>query len=215
MWLVRIDEYTGYVDNHDVSKDGWKSVSSFRKVVDIYGLAGFTCIALYVDYLSPFRNYIKSERWKKCLDEIYGNMDELDEDDPLISEAIDKYTEIQFNSSMSRDQLNNEISMTLVSRLREAYEENDQTKIIDINKQIKIQDESTKEFKKTFNLDEMIKNYGVTENGYELSRIELDLEQRRHSKFKNGGKNLKNPNKLNLSDDIEQSVGSATKRGKR
>ena len=52
------------------------------------------------------------------------------------------------------------------------------------------------DFVKDFNIQEAINN-SVTENGYELSRIEMDIITRKNSKFVDASE-LVNPNKLEL-----------------
>lgn len=205
MWLVEIDNYTGYIDDNEEALDGWNGISEFRRIVEKYGLPGMTVIAYYCDYLSPFRNYVDSERWLKSQDEVFGNQNEMDINEEVISEAILKYGALQFNVDMERAKLNSDIERELISKLRQAYLKEDEALIDKINKQLKSHSDSVKEFKKTFDLQGLINERSVTKNGYKLSRIELDMELRRHSKFKGTGEKIKNPNKLGISESVEDS----------
>ena len=199
MWLVRLDRVNGLVEDSDPSLDGWMAISLFREVRSKYGIEGFTVLSLTCDYLSPFRNYSDLDRPFKAQDEVYGSRDVLDfaNDELLISASL-KYRELQFNVDMERNMLNSEIERELVSQLSDAYSSRDDVKIQTASTRLDKHSESVKKFKSDFDINTMIKDHSITHNKYKLTRIELDLATRRHSKFRETDRSFPNPDKLGL-----------------
>lgn len=204
MWLIRIDGTTGLVLD-DPSNDGWRAISSFRSVYEKYGIEGLTVIALSCDYLSPFSNYIKNDRPYRACMEIYGDRNYLDFSDPLLVKAMDDYHDLQYNSDMERDQMNKDINHNLILKLSQAHKDSDDAEIDRLTNRLNKHEKSSENFYKRFNAQKLIEDNSIANNGYKLTRIEVQIESRRNSIFKDSQNVLKNPNKLGL-ETVESDV---------
>lgn len=196
MYLVEIDINTGLV-SESPDESGWKAIKEFREVFKKYGLEGFTMVALSRDYQSPFRFYNNKERPFRAMEEVYGNREKFDVTKDIFSNAFKKYEDLQFNSELEQERLNDEINHRLLEQMREANNSEDDIAIERTRKAMQSHQKYIETFKSSFNRQEAVKK-SVTSNGYELSRIENDIKSRKNSKFKNNGEGLKNPKKLGL-----------------
>lgn len=197
MYLVRIDENTGLI-KEDPTNDSWMGISLFRSVVKKYGIEALTVIAFSADYQSPFRLYNEEDRTRRSMEEIYENRDELDfKKDKLLSSALEKYKELQFNADLEQEQLNNEIKIRLLRKISKANLEDNDTDIARHNKSLQNHESTIEKFKKRFDREEALQE-SITQSGYKLSRIENDIKSRKNSKFTTHGTNLENPDKLQL-----------------
>lgn len=196
MYLIQIDPNTGLIMD-DPANTGWMAIKELLAVFKKYGKEGVTFIALSKDYESPFRYYNNKERPLRAMDEIYGSRDKFDITKPLFTEAFTKYDELQFNSELESERLNNEITQRLLEKTREANEQGDDTNLDKYRLQMQKHQAYVEKFKASFNREEAVKK-AVTSNGYELSRIEADIKSRKNSKFVNHGDDFKNPKKLGL-----------------
>ena len=196
MYLVEIDINTGLILD-DPAQSGWMAIKEFREVFKKHGKQGITLIALSIDYLSPFRFYNNKERPYRAMEEVYGSRDKLDLTQSLFTEAFQKYDDLQFNSELEQDRLNEEINHRLLDKMRNANEAEDDLEIQRTRKAMQDHQKYVDAFKSSFSKEEAVQK-AVTSNGYELSRIENDIKSRKKSKFKNHGEELKNPDKLGL-----------------
>lgn len=197
MYLIEIDDNTGLIlDSPEQS--GWKAIKEFREVYKKYGLQGMTMVALARDYQSPFRFYNNKERPFRAMEEVYGNREKFDVTKPIFAQAFEKYEDLQFNSDLEQERLNEEINHRLLEQMRVANQQEDDISIEKTRKAMQAHQKYVESFKSSFNREEAVKK-AVTTNGYELSRIENDIKSRKNSKFKNNGEGLKNPDKLGLS----------------
>lgn len=197
MYLIEIDINTGLILD-DPAQSGWMAIKEFRDVYKKHGKEGITLIALSRDYLSPFRLYNNKERPYRAMEEIYGSRDKFDLTQELFVKASQKYDDLQFNSDLEQERLNEEITHRLLSQMRDANQAEDDTAIARNRKAMQDHQKYVESFKSSFSREEAVKK-AVTTNGYELSRIENDIKSRKNSKFKNPGEDFKNPNKLGLS----------------
>lgn len=203
MWLIRIDKETGHIEE-DPSNDGWRGISAFMEMYKKHGIEGLTVIALSADYLSPFRNYREKDRPGRVMEEIYGVRNYIDfQSDKIASNAYSKYRELQFQSDMQMVGLNMEIKHDLIEKLTKAFEEGNDPEIEKLNRRLSKFNETESIFNKNFNAEKIIEKHSIASNGYELTRIEIDIESRRNSKFVNSDQKFDNPNKLGLQSDGE------------
>lgn len=198
MYLIEIDEETGLI-SEDPSNSGWKAIKAFRDVYNSkrLGLKALTIVALTIDYLSIYSNYAEKDRFSRACEEIYGKRTALKYDDNLLTSAMQKYSELQFNSDFEQKKINDEIKARLLNKISLANKAEDDVEIDKLRKSLAAHDKATDDFNKKFDKKEAMKT-AVTSNGYELSRIENDLVSRKNSKFENFGEDFENPNKLGL-----------------
>ena len=199
MYLVQIDQETGLIQDVP-SNSGWKGIKVFRDLVAKKGLKAFTVVALSCDYLSIFSNYNEKDRPVRATEEIYGKRNGLDWDNEFVVAAAEKYRELQFNSDLEQERINNEIKMRLLSKISSANSAEDDVEISRLTQQLHKHEESIGKFNLRFDKKEAVKN-AISNSGYELSRIENDIKSRKNSKFVNHGDALENPNKLALDAD--------------
>lgn len=205
MWLIKIDKETGLIQE-DPSNDGWRGISAFMEMYKKYGIEGMTVIALSADYLSPFRNYREKDRPGRVMEEIYGVRNFINfQEDKVASNAYAKYRELQFQSDMQMNGLNMEIKHDLIEKLTKAFEEGNDPDIDKLNKRLSKFNETESLFNKNFDAEKIIDKHSIAANGYRLTRIEIDIEARRNSKFVNSDQGFENPNKLGLESDGELS----------
>lgn len=199
MWFLILDEETGLI-SEDPSNDGWKAVRSFRKVFDKYGLEGMTLVALSCDYLSPWKDYSDEERPYKAMEEIYDSRKKVDVKSDLFVNAFADYKAIQIDSEMELDKLNNKIELRMMSELDAISnsEEMDLAKFDAIQKKLYDHRSRVYQFKKNFDKEKHIRDFGISSNGYVMSRIERHLRYKRNSKFANPEREIENPNKLGI-----------------
>ena len=193
MYLIEIDGETGYV-KESPSNSGWKAISAFRNLKSIKEL---TVVALTCDYLSPIRHYKEDDRFERAMEEVYGDRSLLSKDLDRIKEAISVYDSLQYNSDLEFIEINKNIKNSLVDRLRDASADNNDNEINNLIKLINNNRDMMSKFMDSFDKEESINN-SITENGYELSRIERDIITRKNNKFTNNAKDLKNPSKLKI-----------------
>lgn len=191
MYLVEIDEFTKMVKDTP-SNSGWKAIEEFSEL----SIKQFTLVALFCDHLSPFRYYSADDRFAKCCEEIYNDRYKYTEKSRKISKAIAKYNELQYNPDLEFLNINRDVRLQLILDLREANIAKDYDRVKITSKLISENKKMTDDFMKDFDMAKAIDN-SVTENGYELSRIEIDIKTRKNSKFVDSN-NAKNPNKLKL-----------------
>lgn len=196
MYLIEIDSKTGLI-SEDVTSSGWMAIKDFQAVFKKHGLKGMTLIALSKDYLSPLQHYNNRERPFRAMEEIYGSRDVIDIEEEIIKDAFRKYEQLQFNSDLDQERLNNEITDRLLNQIRDANDSNDDKAMEMHRSSMQKHQKYVDSFKATFSKEEAVKK-AVTSNGYELSRIENDIRSRKNSKFKNYGEGFKNPDKLGL-----------------
>lgn len=227
MWLIRIDPDTGLVLD-DPSNDGWMGIKEFRELVEKHKVEGLTVVALACDYLSPIvLSYQEKDRPGRAQEEVYEHRDYLKYDtDKVIQSAVSKYKELQFNAGMERDLLNKGIEDDLTKKLSTAFSEGDDVSIDTLNRRLSKFQETKKMFQEKFDRDKTISDHSVASNGYSLTRIEVDLNTRKNSKFLNSGTNAINPNKLGLDysdekekvvkeEDLKKVVSSGKRKGRR
>lgn len=189
MYLVRIDPITRLVDKSP-SNSGWQAIKEFSEL----SIELMTAVALYTDHFSPFQYYSEEDRFAKCLEEIYGDRSKHSKEE--VSDAIKKYSELQYNPDLEFIEINRSVRQGLIQELKVCSQEKDYDRVKEISKLIAENKKTTDNFVKDFNIQEAINN-SVTENGYELSRIEMDIITRKNSKFVDASE-LVNPNKLEL-----------------
>lgn len=203
MYLIQLDlEGNGMVLDTPLH-DGWKAIKEFRAVYSKLKIEGMTVVALTADYESVYRYYTnEKDRFLRSVEEVYGNRSKI-KMNPLLQEAIDKYNELQYNSDFERirqfneykDRLIQRIGINMKSETPEAEKE-----VMRLNTTLKSQEDSFKEFMKSIDRNELLGQTAATSNGYELSRIEIDLRTKKNSKFANEGRDIVNPNQLGLTD---------------
>lgn len=197
MYLVEIDEETGLIKD-DAVNDGWKAIKDFKKVFDKYGLEGMTLIALSADYQSMYRYYSDEDRPHRSMDEIYDNRHKFDfHKNELLQKAYKKYKDLQFNTDLEQERINQSIKLRYLEKLNEANDQEDDNVIDQYIAKLGKHEDRIGKFNERFERDESLKE-AVTKNGYKLSRIENDLITRKNSKFAEHGNNIKNPNQLGL-----------------
>lgn len=196
MYLIQIDPKTGMI-SEEVSNSGWMAIKEFRTLHKKHGIAAMTVVALAKDYLSIISYFNNKERPIRAMEEVYGSRDKFDIESEIFQDAMNKYDELQFNSELEQERLNNEISQRLLTQMRDANKAEDDKQINVIRRSMQDHQKYVDSFKSSFSKEEAVKK-AVTSNGYELSRIENDIRSRKNSKFKNQGEDLKNPNKLGL-----------------
>ena len=198
MYLVEIGD-DGLVKD-DVIGDGWKAIKEFREVVSKHGMEGLTVVALTADYASKYSYYGDSDRYIRCVEEVYGSRNKLKKN-PVIAAALEKYDKLQFNTDLEHDRINQNYKIRIIERIKASMlNETDEgeREVERLNKTLKNHEEANKEFYKRFDKAEVIAAGAVTANGYPLSRIENDLLTKKNSKFANEGKDLQKTNLLNL-----------------
>lgn len=198
MWLLRIDSDTGFIYD-DPSNDGWRGISVFLEIYNKHGIEALTVVAMSADYLSPFRNYREQDRPYRVMEEVYGVRNHLDwENNDLIRSGYSKYRELQLQSDMQMNVLNEEIKHDLIDKLTKAFEDGDDVGIERLNKRLSKFNETQALFNKNFNIEDVIEKHSVASNGYKLTRIEIDIATRKNSKFVNSDNQFENPDKLGL-----------------
>ena len=135
------------------------------------------------------------------MEEIYGKRNALDLEDQLVLNAIEKYRELQFNPDLEQEKINNDIKMRLLTKIQEANIREDDPEIERLRKSLNNHEETIAKFNARFDKKSAIEK-SVTNNGYELSRIENDIKSRKNSKFNNQGEFFENPNKLGLQNQF-------------
>lgn len=201
MYLLELDN-DGLIKNSPLH-DAWKGIKEFRKVYEKYGIEGMTVVALATDYESPQRHYVNdNDRFIRSVEEVYENRDKLKKNE-LITAAIEKYSELQYNPDLERERQAIEYKRRLIERIGKAMKgdtKEDETEVSRLNDLLKKHEASIKDFYNSFDRQEVIQGSAITSNGYELSRIENDIRTKKNSKFTNEGKSFTNPNKLGISD---------------
>ena len=199
MYLIQLDS-DGLVMN-DSLHDNWKAIKEFREVYDKYKIEGITVVALTSDYESAYKYYTnEKDRFLRSVEEVYGNRSKL-KTNQLLQSAIDKYNALQYNSDFERIRQFNEYKDRLIQRIGENMKIETPEAEIEVNrlnKTLKSQEDSFKDFMKGLDRNELLNKTAATSNGYELSRIEIDLLTKKNSKFANEGRDIVNPNKLGL-----------------
>lgn len=199
MYLIQLDS-DGLVMN-DSLHDNWKAIKEFREVYAKYKIEGMTVIALTCDYESAYKYYTnEKDRFLRSVEEVYGNRSKL-KISQLLQFAIDKYNALQYNSDFERIRQFNEYKDRLIQRIGENMKietPEAETEVTRLNKTLKSQEDSFKDFMKGLDRNELLNKTAATSNGYELSRIEIDLLTKKNSKFANEGRDIVNPNKLGL-----------------
>ena len=199
MYLIQLDS-DGLVMN-DSLHDNWKAIKEFREVYAKYKIEGMTVIALTCDYESAYKYYTnEKDRFLRSVEEVYGNRSKL-KISQLLQSAIDKYNALQYNSDFERIRQFNEYKDRLIQRIGENMKietPEAETEVTRLNKTLKSQEDSFKDFMKGLDRNELLNKTAATSNGYELSRIEIDLLTKKNSKFANEGRDIVNPNKLGL-----------------
>lgn len=199
MYLIQLDS-DGLVMN-DALHDNWKAIKEFREVYAKYKIEGMTVVALTCDYESAYKYYTnEKDRFLRSVEEVYGNRSKL-KISQLLQSAIDKYNALQYNSDFERIRQFNEYKDRLIQRIGENMKietPEAETEVTRLNKTLKSQEDSFKDFMKGLDRNELLNKTAATSNGYELSRIEIDLLTKKNSKFANEGRDIVNPNKLGL-----------------
>lgn len=199
MYLIQLDS-DGLVMN-DSLHDNWKAIKEFREVYDKYKIEGMTVVALTCDYESAYKYYTnEKDRFLRSVEEVYGNRSKL-KINQLLQSAIDKYNALQYNSDFERIRQFNEYKDRLIQRIGKNMKIETPEAEIEVNrlnKTLKSQEDSFKDFMKGLDRNELLNKTAATSNGYELSRIEIDLLTKKNSKFANEGRDIVNPNKLGL-----------------
>jgi hypothetical protein len=195
MYLIEISKTTGLI-SEDLTNSGWRAIKDFRNLVDVRGLEALTVVALVKDYQSPLRNYSQEDRPARAMEEIFDNREALDFNNDLLKNALNKYMELQFNIELEQRNLNNEIKIRYVKKIFEANNKEDEVEIEKYTRLLQKHEVSTKAFDQKIDVDELMKK-SVTNSGYELTRIENDINSRKNSKFVLHSIS-KNPDKLKI-----------------
>lgn len=198
MYLLELGD-NGLV-KEDLSGSGWKAINSFRALVDKHGLQALTVVALTRDYLTVFRNYPDyEERFKRSCDHIYDSRKKLKYDDKLVVAAMEDYADLQWHAEIEQEEIYNQIKSRYLKALAEANKKEDDSEIERVNKHLNRHEQAVANFRKHFKKDEIVKANSVTEGNYHLSRIEQDIKTNdKKSRFNTMGKNLENPDELNI-----------------
>lgn len=172
MYLIEIDPITGLVKD-DVVLDGWKSITSFRELVDKegYGIKALTCVALVMDYTSIIKNYSEKERPIKAMEIIFDNRKALNWNCDEIQLACINYKELQYNPTLEEKSLLDELRIAKLNEI----------------KNVKGSFEKTTLLKELSNINDLVKSFEVkngtantfnespVRNGYALSRLEIKI----------------------------------------
>ena len=198
MYLVQLDLISGLVKD-DFTNDSWKGIKLFKELVERDGLKALTVVALSVDYQSIYSHYKESDRPVRVIEEIYGSRTAIDYKDDLIQKCVEKYKELQFNPDLEQERIFNDRHISLLKKINEATEVDDDSLIDKYNKQLANHQDTVDKFRKKFDREKAIDS-SLASNGYVLSRIESDIKSRKNSKFTDTN-NAVNPKKLNLEND--------------
>lgn len=197
MYLLTIDYKTRLIRD-DETYDSWKGIKAFSDLVEKYGLEALTVVAFAVDYESPFRNYKEQDRFYRAMEEVYSDRKKLKPDNALISAAMEKYQELQFNEDLEMHKIFRQIKIDILQALSQANRDQDSNAIALQTRNLQKHEQTLKDFGGRFDREKSMEQ-AVTSNGYVLSRIENDILNRKNSKFLDK-KNAKNPNQLGLED---------------
>lgn len=201
MYLIQLDS-DGFVMDTPLH-DNWKAIKEFREVYNKYKIKGITVIALTCDYESVYRYYTnEKDRFLRSVDEMYGNRTQLKLND-LLQKAIDKYNELQYNPNLERIRQFEEYRDRLIQRIgtnMKMETPEAEAEVKRLNTLLASQETAFKDFMKSIDRNDIMQKTAVTSNGYELSRIEIDLLTKKNSKFANEGRDITNPNKLGLTE---------------
>lgn len=198
MYLLELND-DGLVKD-DIVQDNWKAIKEFRDVYEKHGIKGLTVVSLFTDYNSPLSYFIEKDRFLRSVEEIYGSRNKLKKD-LVIDAAIAKYSSLQYNPDLEHCQVLQDYKIRILEKIKLEMSKDDpesEAEIVRLNGVLQKHETSSKSFYEKFEKQEIINTTAVTSNGYQLSRIETDLIKKKNSKFANEGKNLINPNKLNL-----------------
>ena len=195
MYLLSIDEKTGLIKD-DLTEDSWRGIQVFRDLVEEYGLEGLTIVALTEDYESPLRYYSEEDRGRRSMEEVTGSRNKHNLKKDIFVRSFKKYKELQFNPTLEQDRINRNIKIRYIKQLSDANAKEDDSEIERINILLAKHEKNISNFDSRFVRSEELKK-AVTKNGYVLSRIEIDIESRKNSKFVNHGE-FDNPDILNL-----------------
>ena len=179
MYLVEIDE-NGLVKTIG-EYDGVMAVSEFREVINTpeLGIACFTAIALYADWLTPIRYYSENDRPKKAMQMVSGIREKWEWYTDIIQKAISKYMDLQPNPDLvEKRNLDNLIN----KKLEELTDEEDDDKIIVIFRQLNTLKDLRSNWLKDNETNDLFAE-GPVRNGYLLSRLEEKRED--HNSFYN------------------------------
>lgn len=197
MYLIELNKY-GKIDESP-SNSGWKAINEFRELVEKYNIDYFLFIALSVDYLSPYSHYSDNERIIKAKEEVFGKSKKIDFNDELIVLAMEKYRLLQFNPNLEQDRVLKNIQIRILNQINIANQKEDESEIEKLTTRLSKHNKAIDEFQKNFKKEDEIKK-AITKSGYELTRIEQDiLNKKEKSKFVIH-KTTYNPNNLNLQD---------------
>lgn len=197
MYLIQLNEYGNISDCP--SNSGWKAIKEFRVLVEKYDIKYFLFVALSIDYLSPYSNYSDKERLIKAKEEVFGKSFKMNYEDEYILQAIEKYRILQFNPNLEQDRIMRNIQIRILNNINIANQNEDEVEIEKQTNRLSKHNKAIDEFQKNFKKDDEIKK-AVTKNGYELSRIEQDIQNKKENSKFVVHKTTYNPNNLNLQD---------------
>ena len=194
MYLCRLAE-DGLIEMDKVGT-GWLGIKVFREVYEKLGREGMTVIAMSADYQSIFRYYNRADRFIRSVDEIFDKRSQMRKS-KLIDIAVEKYEELQYNTDLEQERINNEIKIRILGKVKQANLDDDDTAVAKHNKALQVHEGSVATFNKRFDREKALEK-AVTTSGYELTRIERDINSSKKSKFVHHGKDLENPDNLKL-----------------
>lgn len=195
MYLIQLNNF-GNIDDCP-SNSGWKAIKEFRVLVEKYDIRYLLLVALSVDYLSPYSHYSDNERILKAKDEIFERSKKINFNDELIVAAIEKYRMLQFNANLEQERVLKNIQIRILNNINLANQNENEVDIEKFTGRLSKHNKVMDEFNKNFKKEEEIKK-AVTKSGYELSRIEQDIiNKKEKSKFVIHNTSY-NPSNLNL-----------------
>ena len=110
-----------------------------------------------------------------------------------------KYRLLQFNPNLEQDRVLKNIQIRILNKINVADQNEDELELDKLTNRLSKHNKTIDEFQKNFKKEEEVKK-AVTKNGYELSRIEQDImNKKENSKFV-VHKTSYNPNNLKLQD---------------
>lgn len=197
MYLIELNKFGNIEDCP--SNSGWKAIKEFRVLVEKYDIKYLLFVALSIDYLSPYSNYSDNERLIKAKEEVFGKSVNIKYDDEYITQEIEKYRLLQFNPNLEQDRVLKNIQIRILNKINVADQNEDELELDKLTNRLSKHNKTIDEFQKNFKKEEEVKK-AVTKNGYELSRIEQDImNKKENSKFV-VHKTSYNPNNLKLQD---------------
>lgn len=173
MYLTKINPDTELVDISDIN-DGVLAIKEFSKVINHpdLGIECFTAIALTVDYASPIRYYIESERHMKAMKNVTGDSNKWPWANDHIQKALLKYDDLQFNEELKEQAIIREMKLRKLREVMEAKTDKEKLVLLKELDQVKTRERI---FRENSDIGKALDN-SPAKNDYKLSRLENKLK---------------------------------------